>query len=360
MPQEIDKSNPPPSPQQMSDEQLDALLARAQWPHLSSAALGRLADSALPPGRANAVARRAWWLRGLAAAALLAVAALIWSLWPVPVPQPVSQRAPEVDDQVDTRAPETPRFHYAVLPGREATDAERAWAQIMRREDMQRQKQPGQRPRHEAPTLSEVVRSGGGANRGETAAAARPRPQQLLTTLLDPSADPSVRQETARAVPAVMLERALNDPALTSRAADLAAALVTCEDPAAAKVLLRLAERSPGLAHQAVAAAPVGSRGVLGLVGCLNDSLIPQRERAASLLAVSDDPAVLVALSRRLKAPEARRETLIALLSSASPDAQSIVTRAELDPGTAALVRSLRAQGYGSSRETSQLQMTVL
>ena len=365
MPEDIDNLEEQPSPREMSDEQFDALLTGALWPQMSPATLERIATAVLPSAKAGRRGGAAWWIGSLAAAAVLAVTAMLWALWPDERPRTVTARQPAVEEVEPSRQPEAPQFHYAVLPGREPTTAERAWAQAIRREQALRAKEPPQeqsRPPEQqgAPPLSEKVRSGPTVPVTPAAIAQRPRPDHLLATLLDRTAGAARRQEAARALPASAIEQALTNPALASRAPELAAALTICQDPAAASVLVRLAERKPELALQAVAAAPAGSPGTLGLVVCLDDPLVSRRERAASLLAASSDPAVLEALSRRLSAPAARREVLIALLSNEAAEARAIVAQAETNPELRAIVQSLRLQGYGPPRQISQLQMTIL
>ena len=290
---------------------------------------------------------------------------MLWALWPSQPPHPLVEGQPGAEQVEPAREPEAPRFHYAVLPGREATPAERAWAQVIRREQAKRATEPPpelSRPpvKKGAPALTERVHPGPTVSGLPRAVATRSRPEQLLETLLDPSAEPPIREQAARTLPAAVFERALNDPSLAARASQLAAALTICQDPAAAKALVRLAERDTELAAGAVASAPAGSAAVLGLVGCLDDPFISRRETAASLLAISSDPAIVEALARRLSAPAARREVLIALLSSEAPAAKAVLGRAEAHPQLGAIVHSLRLQGYGPEHRNSQLQMTLL
>jgi hypothetical protein len=134
MAEELDNSEMRREPRAISDERLDRLLIEARWSQMSPAVLERMVKTALPPTEVARRARAAWWVGTLATAAVLAIAAMLWALWPSQPPQPLVERQPGVEQVEPAREPEAPRFHYAVLPGREATTAERAWAQVIRRE----------------------------------------------------------------------------------------------------------------------------------------------------------------------------------------------------------------------------------
>src|SRR5690606_9948386 len=109
-----------------------------------------------------------------------------------------------------------------------------------------------------------------------------------------------------------------------------------------------------------VARAAPGSPAVLGLAGVLSDPSVERRQKAARLLAASDDPAVYAVLAGRLRAPALRREALLVLLSSKSPEARLFVRRAERDPVLRAIAQSLRAQGLVPERQEGRVDSVVL
>lgn len=352
----------PQLPDHGDEQTLDQLLAKAQWPQLSPAAMNRLRSAAR-----RSPSSVVWQITSLAAAAILV---LCWVgvrrlSTPDSQPRPVAIKpdTPRVDVQakpVTLVRTSSPAEMMLVLPP--ATIRRSASANIVVNTALS-QLRLGYPPSFAVQSLRPFANHPYLWSRFEAEISRHPARAPQLASVIAQLAVPSRRDNVARlyrnaalrdvllpAVVRVLDERELmqllaNETDFPRRRAVVGAIVARDRD---GQLTLALAMNPETLEETLIALRHADSPAVTSLLAALRDSSPSRRLAAARALGTLCHAGVLPQLERMVLTGEHRREAITALLCCRDGAADDIVKRVSQDASIAALVRAVANEINGS------------